>query len=139
MANRMQESARSLLTRYIPDVYIYTDVFKGTESGFSPGYALSLVAETDSDVLISTECTYQRPDASAQEDSVVKDVMDMLVEEYTFPTPEDLGIRCARQLLTEIKKGGCVDSNSQWMTLLFMTLGPVDVSKVKFGKLTKFT
>ena len=33
MANRVVESARSLLTRYIPDVYIYTDVYKGVESG----------------------------------------------------------------------------------------------------------
>lgn len=32
-ANRMVESARSLLNRYIPDVYIYTDVYKGAESG----------------------------------------------------------------------------------------------------------
>ena len=46
MANRVMDSARSVLTRYIPDVYIYTDVYKGFESGMSPGYALSLVAES---------------------------------------------------------------------------------------------
>lgn len=32
-ANRLVESARSLLNQYIPDVYIYTDVYKGAESG----------------------------------------------------------------------------------------------------------
>ncbi|CAO3692511.1 unnamed protein product [Umbelopsis ramanniana] len=32
-ANRIVESARSVLNRYIPDVYIYTDVYKGAESG----------------------------------------------------------------------------------------------------------
>lgn len=32
-ANRLVESARSLLNRYIPDIYIYTDVYKGAESG----------------------------------------------------------------------------------------------------------
>jgi len=33
MANRVTEVARSQLTHYIPDVYIYTDVYKGAESG----------------------------------------------------------------------------------------------------------
>jgi RNA 3'-terminal phosphate cyclase-like protein len=139
IANRMQESARSLLTKYIPDVYIYTDVFKGTESGLSPGYALSLVAETDTDALISTECTYQRPDDSkSTEHSTVKEVMDNLSVNYEFKTPEELAIRTTKQLLTEIKKGGTVDSQSQWLTLLYMTLTPTDISKVVFGKLTKF-
>lgn len=32
-ANRLAESARSVLNRYIPDVYVYTDVYKGAESG----------------------------------------------------------------------------------------------------------
>ena len=29
MANRMVDSARSILNRYLPDVYIYTDVARG--------------------------------------------------------------------------------------------------------------
>ncbi len=33
MANRMVDSARSILNKYLPDVYIYTDVVKGTEAG----------------------------------------------------------------------------------------------------------
>lgn len=136
MANRMQESARSLLTRYIPDVYIYTDVFKGTESGLSPGFALSLVAETNTQALISTECAYQK---IVNEENIAEDVNNMLEVDYTFPTPEDLGVRCARQLLTEIKKGGCIDSISQWMNLLFIALGPEDVGKIRIGNLTKFT
>lgn len=32
-SNRMVESARSVLNRYIPDIHIYTDVYKGEESG----------------------------------------------------------------------------------------------------------
>lgn len=32
-ANRMVEAARSVLNRYIPDIYLYTDVYKGEESG----------------------------------------------------------------------------------------------------------
>jgi RNA 3'-terminal phosphate cyclase-like protein len=32
-ANRVVESARGLLNHFIPDVYIYTDHYKGEESG----------------------------------------------------------------------------------------------------------
>jgi RNA 3'-terminal phosphate cyclase-like protein len=33
MATRLVESSRSLLNRFIPDVFIYTDVYKGAEAG----------------------------------------------------------------------------------------------------------
>ncbi|KAJ3322482.1 rRNA-processing endoribonuclease [Boothiomyces sp. JEL0866] len=153
MANRVVESARSILSRYIPDVYIYTDVYKGSESGSSPGYALSLVAESTTDALISTECAYQprkRPklqefDQSKMFQDSVSPVVEeeglssMLANDYNFPTPEDLGVRTARQLLTEIKKGGTVDTISQWLNLLFITLGPEDVGKIRVGTLSPFT
>jgi RNA 3'-terminal phosphate cyclase-like protein len=29
----MIEAARSVLNRYIPDIYLYSDVYKGEESG----------------------------------------------------------------------------------------------------------
>ena len=32
-ANRMVDAARSVLNRYIPDIYLYTDVYKGEDSG----------------------------------------------------------------------------------------------------------
>lgn len=32
-SNRMIEASRSVLNRYIPDVYLYSDVYKGEESG----------------------------------------------------------------------------------------------------------
>nr|KAJ3419533.1 rRNA-processing endoribonuclease [Polyrhizophydium stewartii] len=167
MANRVVEAARSLLTRYIPDVYIYTDVYKGQESGKSPGYALSLVAESTTGALVAAECAYQpRRRAAAPEDeeepfdqtrafrnvqrtgrmdggaaaaSQVPAVSDMLVNDYSFPTPEDLGVRVARLLLHEIKRGGTVDTLSQWLSLLFIALGPADVGKVRFGSLSPFT
>ena len=101
IANRMVESARSVLSRYIPDVYLYTDVYKGQESGKSPGYGLSLVGESTTGCLVSTECVYQPRKDDEDDDSAC----EMLVEDYGFATPEDLGIRAARQLLVEIKKG----------------------------------
>ncbi|KAF8201525.1 RNA 3'-terminal phosphate cyclase/enolpyruvate transferase [Pholiota molesta] len=45
-SNRMIEASRSILNRYIPDIYLYSDVYKGDESGKSPGYALTLLART---------------------------------------------------------------------------------------------
>jgi len=32
-SNRMIDSCRSVLNRYIPDIYLYSDVYKGDESG----------------------------------------------------------------------------------------------------------
>jgi RNA 3'-terminal phosphate cyclase-like protein len=32
-ANRMVDAARGVLNRYIPDIYLYTDVYKGEDSG----------------------------------------------------------------------------------------------------------
>ncbi|CAG8460873.1 10022_t:CDS:2 [Ambispora gerdemannii] len=115
-ANRMVNSARAVLNRYIPDIYIYTDVFRGEESGKSPGFALSLVSETTTGVLFSAERA-----ANPGE------------------TPEDIGNRTAKQLLSEIRNGGCVDSISQWLVLLLMVLCSEDVSKVRVGKLSAFT
>jgi RNA 3'-terminal phosphate cyclase-like protein len=68
----MIEAARSVLNRYIPDTYLYSDVYKGEESGKyvqfvsyqarlslyfarSPGYALSLVADTTTSALHCAE------------------------------------------------------------------------------------
>ncbi|KAI9296867.1 18S rRNA biogenesis protein [Neoconidiobolus thromboides FSU 785] len=114
-ANRVVESARSVLNRYIPDIYIYTDVYKGKESGKSPGYGLTLVAESTTECLLSAEC--------------FADVKE---------TPEDLGKRVARMLLQEIQEGGCIDTYNHGLNLLFMVLGPEDVSKLRIGKLTPF-
>lgn len=32
-SNRMIEASRSILNRYIPDIYLYSDVYKGDDSG----------------------------------------------------------------------------------------------------------
>jgi RNA 3'-terminal phosphate cyclase-like protein len=135
MANRVQEASRSILTRYIPDVYIYTDVFKGQDSGLSPGYALTLVAETDTQAIISAECAFKpRKDLSKGQECA-----EMLTNDYTFPTPEDLGVRTARQLMLEIKKNASVDTVSQWLNLGMIALGPEDVGKIRVGTLSRFS
>ncbi|KAJ1990795.1 hypothetical protein GGI04_005991, partial [Coemansia thaxteri] len=115
-ANRMVEAARGELNRFIPDIYIYTDVYKGAESGFSPGFGISLVAESTTGALMTAELCANPGDA-----------------------PEDVGRNAAKILLTEITRGGCFDSSHQWLALLLMVLGPEHACKTRIGKLTPFT
>lgn len=116
-ANRMVEAARSVLNRYIPDIYLYTDVYKGEESGRSPGYGLTLVAQSTTSAVHAAEC----------------------LSGGDTQTPEDVALRAARALLEEIAGGGCVDSKHQWLVLLLMVLGKEDVGKCHLSNLTAHT
>ncbi|XP_069776639.1 RNA 3'-terminal phosphate cyclase-like protein [Narcine bancroftii] len=121
MVNRIVDSARSILNKFLPDIYIYTDHMKGANSGKSPGFGLSLVAETTNGTFLSAELV---SNPSGQGLPVL---------------PEDLGMNCAKLLLEEIYRGGCVDSVNQSLALLFMALGQQDVSKVQMGPLSPYT
>jgi len=116
IANRVVESTRGILNHYIPDVYIHTDPYKGKDAGLSPGFALSLVSESTTGVLISA----QRTAATSQ-------------------LPEDIGKQTANLLCEEIANGGCVDTCHQYLALLLMALCPEDISRVRLGKLSPFT
>ncbi|XP_067105823.1 RNA 3'-terminal phosphate cyclase-like protein [Osmerus mordax] len=121
MANRIVDSARSILNKFIPDIYIYTDHMKGANSGKSPGFGLTLVAETLTGSFLSAEMS-----------SIPQGQGDPVL-------PEDLGRNCAKLLLEEIYRGGCVDSANQSLALLYMTLGQQDVSKALLGPLSPYT
>ncbi|XP_067839527.1 RNA 3'-terminal phosphate cyclase-like protein isoform X1 [Heptranchias perlo] len=121
IANRIVDSARSILNKFIPDIYIYTDHMKGANSGKSPGFGLSLVAETTNGTFLSAELA---SNPQGQGSPVL---------------PEDLGKNCAKLLLEEVYRGGCVDSINQSLALLYMTLGQQDVSKVQIGPLSPYT
>ena len=49
------ETTRSVLNRYIPHIYLYSDVYKRRDFGNSPGYALSLLTESTTGVLLCSE------------------------------------------------------------------------------------
>ncbi|XP_041080518.1 RNA 3'-terminal phosphate cyclase-like protein [Polyodon spathula] len=121
IANRIVDSARSILNQFIPDIYIYTDHMKGANSGKSPGFGLSLIAETTNGTFLSAEMA-SNPQGQG-----------------TPILPEELGKNCAKLLLEEIYRGGCVDSVNQSLALLYMTLGQQDVSKVLLGPLSPYT
>ncbi|XP_069633680.1 RNA 3'-terminal phosphate cyclase-like protein isoform X3 [Haliaeetus albicilla] len=121
MANRMVESARSILNKFLPDIYIYTDHMKGVSSGKSPGFGMCLTAETINGTILSAELA---SNPQGQGAAVL---------------PEELGQSCAKLLLEEVYRGGCVDSTNQSLALLLMTLGQRDVSKVLLGPLSPYT
>lgn len=112
-ANRVVTSARGLLNRLLPDVFVHTDHYKGAAGGESPGYGLSLVAESTTGCLVAI-------DVHAEEGSL----------------PEEIGQRGSALLLEEVRRGGCVDSVGQALVLLLMALGPEDVSRVRVGQLS---
>ncbi|TFK42399.1 RNA 3'-terminal phosphate cyclase/enolpyruvate transferase [Crucibulum laeve] len=115
-SNRMIEAARSILNRYIPDIYLYSDVYKGDESGKSPGYALSLLTESTTSALHCAE--------AISEPGVA---------------PEDIGLKATRALLAEVNRGGCVDRKHQTLVLLMMVLGSEDVGRCRMGEPTPRT
>jgi hypothetical protein len=52
IAARVVESARGVLNHLIPDVFIYTDHYKGRDAGASPGFGCSLAAESTEGVVL---------------------------------------------------------------------------------------
>jgi len=116
IANRMSESAKGILLPYQQDTFIYTDHFKGKEAGESPGFALTLVAETTTSCAIGVE---------------------LVAGPGTVP--EELGEKAAYLLLTELLNRGCVDTTNQTTALMFMGLCTDQISKVRLGKLSPYT
>ncbi|KAK8967920.1 putative RNA 3'-terminal phosphate cyclase-like protein [Platanthera guangdongensis] len=130
--NRMIFSARGIFNRLLPDVHIFTDHRSGQSCGRSPGYGISLVAETTTGCLISADMAVSYP--KAEEDASMK-----YDEKLELLPPEDLGTQVASMLLGEIEAGGVVDSSHQGLLFLLCALCPPDVSKVRVGKLTPYS
>ena len=87
VANRMIESAKGVLLKFIPDVYIYADHFTGAKSGKSPGFGLTLTAETTTGVFLNAEVSSNPVSSEIKKEPTV---------------PEDLGLSGAYALLEEI-------------------------------------
>lgn len=132
IGNRMIYAARGVFNRFIPDVHIFTDHRSGPPGGRSPGYGISLVAETTSGCLISADTTISYPKADEMEEFEDSD------EKPDLMPPEDVGVQVASMLLGEIEQGGVVDSTHQGLLFLLCALCPPDVSKVRVGKLTPY-
>uniref|UniRef100_A0A8C5KTE4 RNA 3'-terminal phosphate cyclase-like protein n=1 Tax=Jaculus jaculus TaxID=51337 RepID=A0A8C5KTE4_JACJA len=111
MANRIVDSARSILNKFIPGIYIYTDHMKGINSGKSPGFGLPLVAESTNGTFLSAELASSPQGQGAA----------------------DLGRNCAQLLLEEIYRAGCVDSTNQSpQDVSKLLLGPLPPYRIEF-------
>uniref|UniRef100_A0A7N1A854 RNA 3'-terminal phosphate cyclase-like protein n=1 Tax=Kalanchoe fedtschenkoi TaxID=63787 RepID=A0A7N1A854_KALFE len=127
--NTMIHAARGVFNRLLPDVHIATDHKAGDQAGKSPGYGISLVAETTTGCYISCDTTI----------SYARSELDDIEEERTaLKPPEEVGKQMACALLGEIKQGGVVDSTHQGLLFLLCAVCPPDVSKVRVGKLSPY-
>jgi len=120
-AARVAHSAKGLLHRMLPDVWIHTDVHSSKTCGPSPGLGLVLSAESTTGVVITAECCMDPNQPRGLE------------------LPEDIGTRGAAMLLEEIRRGGCADTSAQSVVLMLMCLGPEDVARVRLGTLSQYT
>jgi len=117
LTTRVVDKVREVFNDYIPDVWIHTDHFKKDKAGDQPGYALSLVAETTTGMVLTKDYNFNNQD---------------------FKLPEDLGKRVALALLDEIFSGSAVDSANQPFALLLMALTSADnISSIKIGRITQ--
>eukprot|EP00127_Corallochytrium_limacisporum_P002491 Clim_evm48s128 gene=Clim_evmTU48s128 len=113
--NRMVDGARGVINPYLPDVYIYTDHYRGADSGKSPGYSISLVAESTTGALYGVE-----------------------VCGNSKTVPEKIGEMAAEHLLQEIARGGVYDTQNQAMAVILMAMSTADVSKIVLGPLSPY-
>ncbi|KAL0377507.1 UNVERIFIED_CONTAM: putative RNA 3'-terminal phosphate cyclase-like protein [Sesamum radiatum] len=128
--NTMIHAARGIFNRLLPDVHIFTDHKAGEQAGKSPGYGISLYAETTSGCVISTDTAVSY--ARGEDEGELED------EKKELSPPGDVGEEIASALLGEIEQGGVVDSTHQGLLFLLCALCPQDVSKVRVGKLAPY-
>ncbi|THG21458.1 hypothetical protein TEA_001076 [Camellia sinensis var. sinensis] len=119
--NTIIHAARGIFNRLLPDVHIFTDHKAGAQAGKSPGYGISLVAETTTGCFISADSavSYARGDEEGEiEDEEKKELMP----------PVDVGEQIASILLGEIEQGGVVDSTHQGLLFILCALCPQDLA-----------
>lgn len=87
----MVETAKGILLKFLPDVYIHTDHLTGAKSGKSPGFGLVLTAQTTTGAVLSAEVT-SNPAGGGAEGGV----------EGGPTVPEELAREGAHALLEEI-------------------------------------
>lgn len=141
-AARMVNSARGVLNDFIPDVWIYNDHCKGASTGESPGYGLSLVAETISRGLKSSDaCADVEGAGEGASEGAPRDAEgappSKKQRRSTLGSPEEVGDTVARRLLAEIDLDGMVDTAHQALVLYYLALSEDDKpARVRLTKLS---
>ncbi|KAJ4173686.1 hypothetical protein NW754_012681 [Fusarium falciforme] len=121
---RMIHSAREILNPLVSDIHVAAQYDQaplvptgdkaGSKRRLGIGFGLSLVAESSAvGVLYSA---------------------DVVVPPSGGVVPEDIGRRCAFQLLETISQGGCVTQTSANTVLILMAMGSEDVGRLRIGR-----
>lgn len=111
VVNRIIEAARKVLKPTGVEVNITADVWRGENSGKSPGFGVTLVAESKRGWRIFAEGTG-----------------------VAGSLPEDLGERVAYELLDELTKSAVLGRSQLKLALAFMVIGKEDVGRLKVHK-----
>ncbi|SGZ55278.1 CIC11C00000003944 [Sungouiella intermedia] len=111
IVNRIIDSARNVLRPTGIEVNITADVWRGENSGKSPGFGVTLVAELKRGWRIFTEGTGA-----------------------AGSLPEDLGEKVAYQLLEELTQSTCLGRNQLKLALAYMAIGKEDVGRLRLHK-----
>lgn len=76
LLNRTVSKAREIFNEYIPDVWIFTDFFKGEKGSQSPGYSISLVAETNTGSLLVSDASHENNEPEEVGELAAKRLLD---------------------------------------------------------------
>ncbi|KAI1345110.1 RNA 3'-terminal phosphate cyclase/enolpyruvate transferase [Xylariaceae sp. FL0016] len=122
---RMIHSAREVLNPFVSDIHVAAQYDQaplvsdpndksGGKRRMGIGFGLSLVAESNTaGVLFSA---------------------DVVAPSKGGMVPEDIGKRCAYQLLESISRGGCVSGAATNTVLTLMSMGSEDVGRLRVGR-----
>ncbi|KAA0192956.1 RNA 3'-terminal phosphate cyclase [Fasciolopsis buskii] len=115
--------AKSVINKYLSDVYITMDHCKSETAGLSPGFGITLWAETKDEAVYSAEAISepQGPDAEPVD-------------------AEAVGRSAANRLLDQIFQGGFVDAGAQSLTLVLMACeGGRNANQLAVGPLSTYS
>lgn len=112
VVNRLVDASRSVLRQTGCEVNITTDVWRGENSGKSPGFGLTLFTESK-----KTPLRY-----------IIDDVA------ISGETPEDLADDLSYRFLELIENSGCAPRYLLDMAFIFMTIGKEDIGRFIVNK-----
>ncbi|EDO17418.1 hypothetical protein Kpol_1037p14 [Vanderwaltozyma polyspora DSM 70294] len=111
MVNRMIDGAKQVLKNVGCEVNITADVWRGENSGKSPGWGITLVAETKKGWCFFSEEIGNSGDI-----------------------PEDIGSKVAYHLLEEISISSVVGRNQLPLALTYMVIGKEDIGRLRISQ-----
>lgn len=111
LVNRMIDGAKKILTDVGCEVNITADVWRGENSGKSPGWGITLVAESKQNWNFFAEN--------------IGDAGDI---------PEEIGMKTAYHLLEEISHSAVIGRNQLPLAIVYMVIGKEDIGRLRISK-----